>query len=74
MLNFPVGQELSPDQLALLTTNLARAYAQLSERTLKRDLEVLQEMQLVQKDGGRYRARTETLKMQMPRRLATDLR
>ena len=74
MLNFPVGQELSLDQLALLTTNLARAYAQLSERTLKRDLEVLQEMQLVQKDGGRYRARNETLKMQMPRRLATDLR
>ena len=73
MLNFPVGREVELDQLALLTSNLARAYAQLSERTLKRDLEVLQEMHLVQKHGERYRARNETLRIQMPRRLATDL-
>jgi Fic family protein len=74
MLSFPVGQQLTMDELSLVTPNLARAYAQLSERTLSRDLQVLEEMDLVERDGKRFRARGETLKIRIPRRIPTDLR
>lgn len=72
MLSFPVGARLTLDQLSLVTSSLARAYAQLSVRTLIRDLKVLEGMELIEKDGDRYRARNEMLRLQMPRRLVTE--
>jgi len=74
MLNFPVGQDLTLDDIALLTPTLARSYAQLSERTLLRDLDVLRQMELVKKVDGAYRARADALRFRIPRRLPIQLK
>jgi Fic family protein len=74
MLSFPVHEPATLDELAILTPSLARSYAQLSERTLVRDLQVLEEMELVEKQDSAYRARAETLRIRLPRRLITDLK
>lgn len=70
MLAFPIDREVSIEEAPMLTHQLGRAYAQLSERTLKRDLDILIDMKLlVTHDDGRYRANTGELRLQMPRRL-----
>jgi hypothetical protein len=56
------------EELALLTKDLAKRYATLSERTLLRDLEVLERMELVTKTEGRYQINLALLVPQMPRR------
>ena len=73
MLSFPVDQDLTSDDIALLTPSLARSYARLSERTLVRDLEVLMRMDLIAKTGDGYRARADALRFRMPRRLPVGL-
>lgn len=74
MLSFPVGHDLTLDDIALLTPSLARSYARLSERTLVRDLEVLEEMDLIAKTGDRYRACGDALSLRIPWRLPIELR
>lgn len=74
MLYFPIDGRYSLDQVSLLNPEIAKAYGQLSERTLKRDLEVLVEMGLVRRDDdGLYSANTNALRLMMARRLKRDV-
>jgi Fic family protein len=69
MLNMPIGQELEVSALAILTPELARDYASATERTLLRDLAVLEEMDLIVRlPNGRVRANTSLLRVQLPAR------
>jgi len=57
------------DEIALLTTDLARAYAQRTEQTLKRDLRELSEMKILERlVDGRYRAASNQLLSQRAQR------
>ena len=53
-------------KLAELTTRLARAYAQKTEKTLTRDVNILLDMGLIEKKEGRYRARKEIIEAFLP--------
>lgn len=70
MLNFPLHEVVPLEKLPLLTIDLARQYSALTETTLRRDLGVLMDMQLVERDEptGGYRARTGLLRRQIPAR------
>lgn len=68
VLNLPLDQDLSMDDLLTLTPALARDYSSLTKRTLLRDLKVLIGMGLVITENGRYRVNTALLRRQMPRR------
>ena len=70
MLNFPLNETVALDRLPMLTVDLARAYARLTETTLLRDLRVLIDMDLVVRveSGGGYRANTELLHRHLPAR------
>ena len=72
MLNFPLDSTVSVDRLPLLTLDLAREYAKLTETTLLRDLKVLIDMDLVVRDmrNGGYRANTGLLHRRLPRAAA----
>lgn len=61
MLAVPLDTTLAPDDLVLLDPDLARAYANLSERTLLRDLDGLVGMGLLAEEDDRFRARTELM-------------
>lgn len=74
MLSFPVGHDLTLDDIALLTPAVARSYARLSERTLLRDLVVLEDMDLIARTGDGYRARRDALSLRVPWRLPIELR
>ena len=54
-LSIPPGPGRTPNELALITVDLAKQYAHLSPRTMMRDLEVLQGMELIVESGGKYR-------------------
>jgi len=51
----PASDGLAVGELMLLTPELAREYASLTERTLVRDLEELREMEIVVYDKGKYK-------------------
>ena len=70
MLNFPLNETVALDRLPMLTVDLARAYARLTETTLLRDLRVLIDMDLVVRveSGGGYRANTALLHRHLPAR------
>lgn len=72
VLSMPIGVTLSLDELALLTTDLAREYAQLKERSLTRDLKILEDMNLVEKVGKKYQTNDRVLKMRMARMLGSS--
>lgn len=69
MLAIPLGGERTAEEIALINTRVARDYAQLSERTLRRDLAVLVEMELLLESDGRFCANADALRLQMARRL-----
>lgn len=69
MLAMPIGVSQSLDEMALLTPSLARRYAKLTERTLQRDIEVLLEMELIERRKEKYLAFSNSLKLLMARRL-----
>ena len=69
MLHFPMDGRYSLDQVSLLNPEIAKTYGQLSERTLKRDLDVLVEMELIREKDGHYSANTDALRLMMARRL-----
>ena len=69
VLNMPMGKDLGLDQLAILTPELAREYAKLSELTLKRDLKILIDLGLVVKDKDTYTINLEMLRIKMPQQL-----
>lgn len=69
MLSFPTSGEFALADIPLLTPEIARVYGQLSERTLKRDLEILEEMNLIADSGSGYRANRDALRFRLARRL-----
>jgi len=58
---------LLPAEIMMLTPELAREYATLTERSLLRDLEELRQMEVVTEDKGRYGLNLILLGSQMPR-------
>lgn len=72
-LAMPLNLWLGLDAIPLLTTALARQYAQLSERTLLRDLLALQKMKLVIERRGEYRSNCDQLLNQTARRAQRKL-
>ena len=72
MLNVPLHDAVSLDELPTRTIHLARAYAALTEKTLVRDIQVLVDLDLIVRDAdsGRYRANLDLLRRRMPRRRA----
>ena len=68
VLFMPLNTWLGLDQLPLLEASLAREYAQLSERTLERDLEALKDMNLIVEDDGKFQPNLALLVPHMARR------
>ena len=69
MLSLPLDRPVMLSELPVLTTQLARYYSSLTDRTLGRDVRSLVEMGLVlrhQSVSGVYRAHTLLLRKQMP--------
>lgn len=56
ILSFPVDQALTFEEILLLTPKIAKAYALISERTARRDLQELVELGLLYEEDGRYKA------------------
>lgn len=69
MLSFPVNQAPTLREIPVLNARIAALFAPLSQRTLKRDLDILVEMKLMISREGRYVANTSALRLQLPRRL-----
>jgi len=67
-LALPMDRSFSEDEILLLTADLGRTYANLSSRTLRRDLEELAGMDLVVGVESRFRANTVLLRKQVPQR------
>lgn len=61
------GKKLLPEEIMMLTPDLAREYAALSPRTLIRDLDELNQMDIVNEDKGRYELNLELLGPHMAR-------
>lgn len=60
-------QEVSPEDVSMLTPALARAYAKAGERMPMRDLNELEKMGLLERVGRRrFRARQEIMEVFMP--------
>lgn len=55
-LELPLGQRVTLSQIPELNVKLAKEYGNLSVKTLQRDLEELEDMSLVVKDGDDYEA------------------
>ena len=68
ILELPTGRTMSAEQIALITPRIARSYGNLSLRTLKRDLSILEDMGLVVRIEDRYRANSDVLRSQVARR------
>ena len=67
MLDLPVGESLTVDQIAEVSPRVAKGYANVTRQTIVNDLTVLVEMNLLGKDENRYTPRSEAL--QMPSRV-----
>ena len=68
MLSLPFDTPLSTEDATMVTPEVAREYADLSPRTVMRDMQILEGMELVRRVGKKYVANTNALRMQMPRR------
>lgn len=65
-----LGMQTEPikqSELTSLTPEIARLYAHKQARTLKRDLNALEEMQLIERTDGKYRATKEQILAFLPR-------
>jgi len=68
VLSLPFDTPLSIEDATMVTPEVAREYADLSPRTVMRDMQILEEMELVRRVGKKYVANTSALRMQTPRR------
>ena len=68
ILYFPIGQEVSIDEIPLLTPGIAQKYATVKRSTLLRDLKELQNLNLLLKIGRKYMANTKVLMPLLPDR------
>lgn len=70
VLDLPLGAELTLEDVQLVTPRVARDYANLSERTIRRDLDALVDMDLVRRtEDGVYVANADELRQHMPAKL-----
>lgn len=69
MLHFPTDTSLTLEEIPDANPEIARSYADLTLRTLQRDLSELEGLELISREGGRYRARTDLLRRQLPGRI-----
>ena len=60
-LEFPFDQGLSISEISVLTVQLARIYANVSEKTIQRDIDKLIELELLKKDSDKIYANTGIL-------------
>ena len=67
-LRMPTDGLLTIDEITTQTPELTKKYARLNRATILRDLKELQELNLLVKDGRRYRANVEILRAMMPDR------
>ena len=68
MLQFPIGRDVSIDEIQLLTPSIAQKYATVKKPTILRDLKELQKLNLLLKTGRKYTANTRSLRALMPSR------
>ena len=68
MLAIPLEGSFSTEEIALLDPQTARVYGALSDRTLRRDLAVLLETNLLATSDKRFVANVDTLRARMARR------
>ncbi len=66
MLQFPINEEVSVDDVTLLTPDIAKRYATVKRTTVLRDLKELERLNLLLKVGRKYIANTRILKALMP--------
>jgi Fic family protein len=71
-LALPLDEGLTLEETMTVTPRIAREYAKLSDRTAMRDLEALEQLELVVRVDGLYQANTPALRMQMPSRRIED--
>jgi len=69
-LAIPMNGPLKLEQIASISTDVAKLYATLSERTLRRDLEMLVEMGLLVQIEDKFIANTTVLQSQVPQQRA----
>lgn len=67
-LEFPFDKGLSVSEISLLTVQLAKIYASVSEKTIQRDLEKLIDLDLVKKESNKYFANTGLLNSMFAKR------
>lgn len=68
ILQMPINKEFDVDEILELTPSIAKDYATVKRPTVLRDLRELQEVELLEKVGKKYRANTKVLKSMMPSR------
>ncbi|HMU62637.1 MAG TPA: Fic family protein [Gemmatimonadales bacterium] len=73
-LTLPMDASLPEAQILSLSPEVGRAYAVLSPRTLRRDLDELIQMGIVVQVDGKYRANGAILRMQVPQRRRSSVK
>lgn len=68
MLQLPTDRKFTINELPLLTIQIARHYANLSLRTIERDLHELDELELITKNKNKYKANISVLAHLLPSR------
>jgi Fic family protein len=73
LLDFPIDRALTLDEIFFRNPALAREYAALTPRSLKREVDEFLEMKLLIKENGdKYRANIDLLKLQSPQKRIAD--
>jgi Fic family protein len=67
VLAMPVDRELPAQEIQILTPNIAAQYGASHERLFKRDLNKLEELELIEKVGKNYRVRIDRMDAFTPR-------
>ena len=62
----PADRFCSPDEIKILTVEIADKYMNLNPITLRRDLDILTEQELLKAEKGKYRANHELLRSFLP--------
>ncbi|NVM23291.1 MAG: Fic family protein [Desulfobacterales bacterium] len=68
MLQMPTDRAFSVNEITLLTPHIAKKYAKIKKPTVLRDLKELRGLNLLIKEGRKYRANVGSLKAMMPRK------
>ena len=67
-LSFPTDKALTLAEVPLISAEVARDYANLSERTIRRDIETLIKLGIMASGGDKFFANTEILRGQVAQR------